>query len=123
MPAVDDRGHVDVDDVAVLERLLARDAVAHDMVDRDAAALGISAVAERRGQSAGVGRHLVDELVELLGRDARHHMRSERVEDLGGKPTGAAHPFEPLGSVELDDSVLRFGAVVGRNGDVLSHCA
>jgi len=47
VPAVDDRGHVDVDDVAVLEGLVAGDAVAHDVVDRDAAALRVTAVAER----------------------------------------------------------------------------
>src|SRR5690606_6324950 len=39
VPAVDDRGHVDIDDIAFLERLGPRDAVADDMVDRGAAAL------------------------------------------------------------------------------------
>ena len=58
VPAVDDRGHVDVDDVAVLKRLLARNAVADDVIDRDAAALGVAAVAERRGHAAAFKRQL-----------------------------------------------------------------
>src|SRR4030095_2503187 len=48
VPAVEDRGHVDVDDVAVLQDLIAPNDVADDMVDRCAAALGVAAVAERR---------------------------------------------------------------------------
>ena len=96
-------------------------AVADDMVDRDAAALGIAAIAERRREAAGVERHLVDDIVELLRRDAGHDVRRERVEDLGGEPAGAAHAFEALGTVKLDDPVLGFDAVVGGDGDVLSH--
>ena len=42
MPTVQNGGHVDVDDVAILERLVTRNTVADDMVDRSAAALGIS---------------------------------------------------------------------------------
>ena len=36
MPAVDDQGDVDIDDVAVAQRLVVGDAVADDMVDRGA---------------------------------------------------------------------------------------
>src|SRR4051794_29539049 len=103
VPAVENRRDVDVDDVAVLENLVARDAVADDMVDRDAAALGVAAVAERRGQAAAVDRHLVDNVVERLGRDAWNDMRHQRVEDFGGEPSGAAHALEALSPVELDD--------------------
>jgi len=40
---------VDIDDVAVLQPLVARDAVADDVVDRGADRLRIAAIAERRG--------------------------------------------------------------------------
>ena len=50
-------------------------------------------------------------------------MGRERVEDLGGDVARSAHPREAIGPVQLDDSALRFDAVVGSNGDVLSHCA
>src|SRR5678815_689091 len=39
VPAVYDRGDVDVDDVAVLKGTIRRNSMAHDMVDRGAAAL------------------------------------------------------------------------------------
>src|SRR4028118_1979927 len=56
-PPAAERRHVDVDEVAVLERPVAGDAVAHDVVDRCAAALGIAAIAERRGgRAAGAAR-------------------------------------------------------------------
>ena len=50
-------------------------------------------------------------------------MRRQRIEDLGGEAPGAAHALEALGAVQLDDAVLRFDAVVGSDGDVLSHGA
>src|SRR5688500_12951963 len=52
VPAAQDRGYVDVDDIAVLERLVAGNAVADDMVDRGAAALGIAAITERGRDAA-----------------------------------------------------------------------
>ena len=39
-------------------------------------------------------------------------MRNECVEDFGSKPAGAAHAFEPFGSVQLDDAIARLDAVV-----------
>jgi hypothetical protein len=122
MPAVDDRSHVDVDDVAVLEgALFARNAVAHDMVDRDAAALGVAAVAERRGEGAGVDRHPVNDVVQHLRRNAGRDVRHERVEDLGGEAAGFAHSGEAFGPMQLDDAALGFDAIVSGDGDVLSH--
>ena len=48
MPAVEDQRHVDIDDVAFLQRLLARDAVADDVVDRGAGGLAVAAIHQRR---------------------------------------------------------------------------
>ena len=123
MPAVEDRGHIDVDNVAGLERFVARNAVAHDMVDRRAAAFGEAAIAERRGNSAGVERHTLDNFVEFTGGDAGHDVGHERVEDRGGEAAGGAHPGEPLRPVELDDARARFGAVVGSDADIFGHDA
>ena len=64
---------------------------------------------------------LVDDVVERLRRDAGHDVGHERIEDFGGEPAGAAHAFEAFGSVQLDDAVAGFDAVVGGNGDILSH--
>ena len=64
VPAVDDRRHVDIDDVAVAQRLVVGDAVADDMVDAGAAAVRETAIAERRGDAAAVEHHLADEVVD-----------------------------------------------------------
>ena len=104
-----DRGHVDVDDVAVLERLVARDAVADDVVDRDAAALGVAAIAERRRdrrrrRASSGGRCRRAPAVVTPGTTCGH----ERVEDLGGEAAGArACPSKPSGPCSLIDAVAR----------------
>src|SRR3954467_2120314 len=101
VPAIDDGRDVDVDDVAVLERLVARDAVADDVVDRDAAALGVAAIAEGRGDRARFDRHPVDDVVEVLGRHAGDDMRYQRVEDIGSETPGIAHAGKAFGAVKL----------------------
>ena len=45
---------------------------------------------------------VVAELVELAGGDARHDMRRDEVERLGGQAAGPAHAFEAFGAVQLD---------------------
>ena len=105
VPAVDDRGHVDIDDVAVLERLVARDAVADDMVDRDAAALGIAAIAERRRHAAGIHRHLVDDVVDLLRRDAGDDVGTSASRISAASRPAARMPAKRFGPVQLDRAV------------------
>ena len=68
--------------------------------------LRVAAIAERRRDRAGVEGHLVDDVVELLSRDAGDDVGHERVEDLRGEAAGAAHALEPFGAVQLDDAVL-----------------
>ena len=63
----------------------------------------------------------MDDVVEFLRRNAGDHVRSQRVEDLGREPAGAAHAFEAFWAVELDGAVLGFDAIVGGDGDILSH--
>src|SRR5579864_2955390 len=75
VPAIEDRSDVDVDDVALLEWAIAGDSVADDMIDRDAAALGIAAIAKRRWHSAALERQPIDDLVERLGRNSGNDMR------------------------------------------------
>src|SRR3546814_8501849 len=48
VPAVDQRRHVDIQYVAFLELLIAGNAVADDIVERDAAAMRIAAIAQDR---------------------------------------------------------------------------
>ena len=121
MPATKDRRHINVDDVTGLKGLLAWNPVTHDMIDRDTAALGITAVTKRRWKSARFDRHLVDDIVQFLHRGSRNDVRHQGVENLGGETTGSAHAFEPFRAVKLDDAALCLNPVIRRYRDVLCH--
>jgi isoquinoline 1-oxidoreductase beta subunit len=102
VPAIEDHGDVDIDDVAIGQHPLTRYAVAHDMVDRGAGGFRVAAIAERRGGGAPGHDELVQQAVELLGRDPRRHMRGDHVERLGRQAASAAHPLEIRGGVDGD---------------------
>jgi hypothetical protein len=94
VPAIHDHGHVDVHDVAVAQRLLFRNAVADDMVDRGAERVAIAAITQA-GRDTAIRGHVVEgDFVELGRRDARLHRRDHEIEDLGRQATGLAHPLE-----------------------------
>ena len=109
VPAIEQGGYVDVDDIAVLQRLLARNTVADHMVDRDAAAMRIAAIPHRRGHRAPGQRAFAHEIVERRGGDARHHQFFDIVEDAGGELPRPPHAFEPFGAVKLDGTVADDG--------------
>ena len=90
-------------DVAVLQDLVARDAVADDMVDRGADGPGEAAVAERRGDGAVVADEIVAQPVQFSGRDARFDIGRDEVQRFGGKPAGTAHAVEFGRVVQLDE--------------------
>src|SRR5690606_19546485 len=103
VPAVLDDGHIDIQDVAVLQYLArAGDAVADDVVDR-------SADRRREAAVAHVGRdralHLDDVVVAdpvQLGRGhAGLHVRGHHLEHLGGQAAGDAHLLQVGLGLEL----------------------
>mmetsp|Transcript_20980 Transcript_20980/g.80928 ORF Transcript_20980/g.80928 Transcript_20980/m.80928 type:complete len:420 (+) Transcript_20980:106-1365(+) len=135
VPAVLDDGDVDVDDVAVLQRLVVRDAVADLLVDRCADRLGVGDVARRaivqwRGDRLlDVDDVVVGELVELIGRDTRLDMRREHVEHFGCQAPGDAHAgdvgsgLDRDGHVRIIDCTWWPGSVrgLGRAPDVIQQ--
>src|SRR5690606_8034562 len=103
VPAVLDHGDVDVDDVAVLQDLgFARDAMADDVVDRDAGGLGIAAVADV-GRDRALHLHdvVVADAVQFLGAHARLHVRGDHFQHLGGQAAGDAHLLDCFGGLEV----------------------
>jgi hypothetical protein len=110
VPAVEDEGHVDVDDVALAERLLVRDAVADDVVDGGAARFPVAAVVQRGGQGAVVHAEGEYEVVDDLCRNAGFHDIVERVQALGREPAGLAHAGETLRPVIGDGVPVAGGA-------------
>ncbi len=118
MPAVLDDGDVDVDDVAVLQRPLVRDAVADLMVDRGADRLGVGHVARRRivqrrrHRALHVHDVVVRQAVEFLGGHAGLDMRRQHVQHLRGQPSCHAHALDVAAGLQCD-----------RHGSGLSHPA
>ena len=110
VPAIDDERHVDIEDVALLQRARARDAVADHVVERGADRFGEAAIIERGGDGAVVHGELEHEPVERLGGHAGPHLIDEEIEHLGHEPAGLRHAGEGVRSVELDLGVARLGA-------------
>ena len=110
MEAILDHSDVDVDDVALLELLVARDAVAHLMVDRGADGTGEAFVVERgRHRLLHVDDVVVAEPVERVGGHARLHVRRDHLQYLGREPAGHAHFLYFFRAFQGDGHVGRFG--------------
>jgi len=106
----DDRD-VDVEDVAVLDLLVARDAVADHVVYRGADGLRKPAVVEvGRGRLLHAGDVLVADAVELVGGHAGFDVLADEVEDFGGEAASLAHFLLFLRGLEGD------GHGLGRGG-------
>ncbi|MNT32463.1 hypothetical protein D3C72_1683460 [compost metagenome] len=101
--AVLDDGDVDVQGVAILERLVVRDAVADHVVDRGADRLRVALVVERgRDGLLHVDDVVVADLVQLIGGDARLDMFGNHFQHIGGQFAGDTHASDVLGSFEVD---------------------
>src|SRR6202167_1550030 len=97
MKTLANHSHVDVDDVAVFQALVAGNPVAHHVIDRGAYGLGEAAVVEIGGDRLKlVHNEVVAAPVELLGAYPRQHERLDHIEHAGRQAPGAAHfvPFD-----------------------------
>ena len=79
------QGDVEVDNVAILERPLVGDTVADDLIDRGADALGVSMVSKWAWVAVALDGLLKDDLVNLVGGDARADMGRRDLQDLASK--------------------------------------
>jgi hypothetical protein len=100
VPAILDHGDVDVDDVADLELLVARNSVADDVIDRRADRRRIRPmsrrrVVERRGHDVlDVDLVVVGDAIEIAGRDTGLDVRREEIEELGRKAARDSHSLD-----------------------------
>ncbi|MNZ58540.1 hypothetical protein D3C78_765520 [compost metagenome] len=98
-----DDSYVDVQGITVLERLVARDAVAHHVVDRGADRLGEALVVERRrDRLLLVDDVVVAQAVELFGGDTGLDVLFDHLQDFGGQAAGDAHLFDVFGGFDGD---------------------
>ena len=91
------------------------------MVDRNAAAVRVTSIAQGRWYRATAHRHLADDIVQFLGADTRHDMRHQCIEYFGGKAASLAHAFKAFGPVQFDDPVAGLHRLFGRNAYILFH--
>ena len=94
-----------------LQRLVVRNAVADDVVDRGAGGFGVAAIVERRGQGAVVHAEFEDEAVDRLGGHAGRDDAGQLVEAARGQLAGLAHAGEGFLAVEPDLAGVARGAV------------
>jgi hypothetical protein len=115
VPAVDDDGHVDIDDVAVLQALGTGNAVADDMIDADARRMAVAAVEDGGGHGTAVEHEIADHFIEIDSQRFGHYVRHQHVERFGGQPSGSAHPGERGGIVQADTlrALVKVGIIFG----------
>ena len=107
---------VDVDDIAGLELLIARDAVTNNVVDRRADRRRIrlipwGRVIERcRDRMLHVDHVLVTQAVDLTGRHPRGHVRRDVVENFGREGARHAHLGDVVGGFQGYGHGLSFSA-------------
>jgi hypothetical protein len=95
-PAVQLRNGVDRDDIAVLERLIAREAMRDHVVDGGAGRILIALVALGERLRSMLLHDLLEDPFNLVGRNARLHERSDRTMAFGHDLTGFADRFDLL---------------------------
>ncbi len=113
IPALDDEGHVDVDNVAFLQHPVAGHAVADHVVDRGAGRIAIAAVHQGGGVGAMVKGEVADEIVDPRGRHARLDDIGQLVEALGYQRASLAHAGKAARPVQLDLPGLALGGIGG----------
>ena len=120
---VDVRGDIDVDDVAVFDHRRVGDAVADDFVQRRAARLGITLVAQRRWIGAVVDHVVVSDAVQRIGRHTGRDGLARLRECIGSDLPGNPHLLDHLGRLHpwLGALPRRRLADVFRAWDRLGH--
>src|SRR3954451_13576647 len=102
VPAVDDEGDVDIDDVAFLQRAVAWHAVADHVVDGGAGRIAVAAIHQRRRIGAVAEGEVADEFVDLRGRKALLDHVGELIKASGNQRACLAHAGKGARSVQLD---------------------
>ena len=80
MPAINDGGDVHVDDVTFLQNVTIGNTVANHFIHARAAALGVALIPERGRNVPVVVRPLMNQIINLTGRDTRFDVGSEVVQ-------------------------------------------
>ena len=111
MPTIEQRRHINIDNVALFQRLFTGDAVANDMVHRDTAAVRIAAIAQGCRHSACIKHHFAHMIVKRGGRHAGLNQRRQAVENVSRQPSCSAHPLIAIFAMQFDGAVAIDGVL------------
>jgi hypothetical protein len=102
VPLIENEGDVDIDDIALAQRLVRRNSVANHVIDGRAGRLAVAAIHQRRRQGAMIHAEFEHFPIDVLGRNARPDLVDQHVQAFGRKLSGLAHAFKGIGAVNLD---------------------
>ena len=116
MPAIHDDGDVDIDDIAMAQRLGAGNAVADHVVDRSAQRVPVAAIEQRCRNRAVIEGVLPGQIVQMFRGDTRGDFAGQHVQNFRRQAPGLAHAGKTLRSMQLDTPVPR-----GGSGGLVGH--
>jgi hypothetical protein len=102
VPALDDEGDVDIDDIGVLQHPLAWHAMADHVIDRGAGRIAVAAIHQGGGIGAMAEGEIADEIVNDGSRHPRLDDIGEFIEAFGHQRAGLAHAGESARPMQLD---------------------
>ncbi len=110
MPAIQDDGHIDIDDVGLQQPPVARDAVADDVVDAGADGFREAAIVQRGGLRVMGKDEVMAQAIQLGRGDAWAHMGCDHIQAFRRQAARGTHADEILRGV--NGNPPRFGAAV-----------
>ena len=113
VPALDDEGDVDIDDVALLQHPVPRHAVADHVIDRGAGRIAVAAIHQRGGVGAVAEGEFAHEIVDPRGQHPRLDDVGQLIEALRHQRACLAHAGKAGRPVQLDLPGLALGGLGG----------
>ena len=111
MPAIHHQRNVDIDDIAITQRLVIGDAVAHDMVDRGANTPRKTAIIQRRGVGVVVHREFECYAVQIIRRHTGLDQIDHQIERFRGQFASLAHGRKRVLAKQLDLACTALGGI------------
>ena len=102
MPTIENKCHIDIDDVAVLQRLVAGDTVADHVIERGTRRFLVAAVHQGGRQRAMIHGKVENQIVDFFRGHARTHVLGQHVQAACYQLAGLAHGLKGGRAVNLD---------------------
>jgi hypothetical protein len=106
MPSIDDDAEIDIQNVTVNQNPRAGDAVANDMVQRNASGFGKTVIIERSWDRFPRNDEIVTKSIKLLRRHADSDMLTDHIENFCSQLPSGAHAGEILAGVNCYSALI-----------------